>query len=89
MAKWSDMTKAERSEEMRRRQRVGAANRKHHKRQANSRVRHGKDSTKDVHVSYLYGKVETIIEYYANSNGIPVSTLTAGVASLLRHQESR
>lgn len=39
------------------------------------------------HVSYLFGKVETIIEYYANSNSIPVSALTEGVASLLQHKK--
>src|SRR5262245_2204403 len=37
------------------------------------------------HASYIFGKVETIIEYYSNSNGIPVKALTDRVASLLRH----
>lgn len=42
-----------------------------------------------AHISYLYGKVETIIEYYARSNNIPQSTLAEGVASLLRHSQGR
>ena len=37
-----------------------------------------------AHVSYIFGKVETIIEYYANSNGISKSALAQGVADLLR-----
>lgn len=37
------------------------------------------------HVSYIFGKVETIIEYYARSNGVPYAALAEGVAGLLRH----
>ena len=37
------------------------------------------------HISYIFGKVETIIEYYARSNGVPYATLAEGVAGLLRH----
>lgn len=53
-------------------------------------VKHG-SSKKGIeeHVAYLYGKVETIIEYYASSNGISQSSLASGVASLLRGKESR
>lgn len=39
-----------------------------------------------AHISYIYGKVETIIEYYSNSNGVPVSAIASGVAGLLRRQ---
>lgn len=39
----------------------------------------------DSHAAYIFGKVETIIEYYANSNRISKPALTERVASLLRH----
>lgn len=39
------------------------------------------------HVTYLYGKVETILEHYSHRSGVPYPTLAEGVAGLLRHQK--
>lgn len=47
------------------------------------------DATEQTHVAYIYGKIETIIEYYARSNGVPFAALASGVASLLSHSQSR
>jgi len=125
---WDKLTPEQRSEEMKRRQKIANGKKGHKKRQANSGVKHytcskcGKrfpdkylianhvrfhhpkkgvkhggtqaqasahEEDQAQHVSYIYGKVETIIEYYARSNGVPYSTLAEGVASLLRHPQSR
>lgn len=53
--------------------------------------RDAQPSEKDYsnHVAYLYGKIETIVEYYSAGNALPISSLTEGLAELLRHQESR
>lgn len=41
------------------------------------------------HISYLFGKVETIIEHYAASAGVSRSALASGVGSLLLGKEGR
>lgn len=43
----------------------------------------------DHHTSYLFGKFETVIEYYARSNNLPLTALAEGVAELLRNQKGR
>lgn len=40
-------------------------------------------------ISYLYGKIETLCEHYAHSNGIPVTALAEGLAQLLRNSQGR
>jgi hypothetical protein len=40
-------------------------------------------------ISYLYGRVESEIQHYAHSNGIPVTALTAGISAILRNQTGR
>lgn len=127
MAKWSDMTPAERSDEMKRRQATAKRNKKHNKRQANSWVKHyvckhcgqkfddkyrlanhirydhpkakkgakhGSHSAEaqedhSPHIFYLFGKVETIIEHYASSAGIPWAPVATGVAELIRRKAVR
>lgn len=55
-------------------------------RRASSNGRHTEEKENlSSHVHYLFGKVETIIEYYASSNGVPKSALAEGIAGLLRH----
>jgi len=51
----------------------------------NDRREQIKEESIENHASYIFGKVETIIEYYANSNGVSKSALAERVASLLRH----
>jgi hypothetical protein len=41
----------------------------------------------DTHVAYLFGKVETLVEYYASSNGLSYAALATGVSRLLHHHE--
>ncbi len=80
--KWAAMTPEERTAAAKRR-----FTPKRTKAKANSKRKETTNERKAQaeHISYLYGKVETIIEYYARSNGVPFSTLAEGVASLLRH----
>lgn len=49
---------------------------------------HSKDGL-EAHAAYLFGKCETIIEYYASSNGIPQQALAERVSTLLRHPQGR
>ena len=93
MASWKEMTKEERSAEMKRRRAVADSRKKGKKstrrtttRRASSNGRHTEEKENlSSHIHYLFGKVETIIEYYAGSNGIPKSALAEGIAGLLRH----
>lgn len=41
------------------------------------------------HISYLFGKVETIIELYGQSSRVPFSALASGVAGLLQRASRR
>lgn len=41
------------------------------------------------HAAYLLGKIETLIEFYATSKGIPPAPLASELGELLRHSESR
>lgn len=43
----------------------------------------------EVHIAYLFGKVEVIIEHYAASAGVPRAALTNGVAELLQRAQGR
>jgi hypothetical protein len=89
---WSTMTPEERSAEMKRRVAKGKRNKEKSTKRKNSRStrrassngRGSQEVSDKDHVSYLYGKVETIIEYYSHSNGLPFPTLASGVAALLR-----
>lgn len=92
--KWSEMTAAERSAEMTRRQAVAKAKRNGEKPKRKYTRRNGSKKADDNHSQdhevekaawYLFGKVETIIDIYSASSGIPRAALTAGLARLLRH----
>lgn len=94
-AYWDKMTPEQRSAEVKRRManRTKKPKRKYTKRakghKPNKKGASNDGSTQahdhiETHASYIFGKVETIIEYYANSNGIPKSTLAERVADLLR-----
>jgi len=41
-----------------------------------------------LHTTYLFGRVETIIELYAAGIGLPKAALARGVGELLQHQAS-
>jgi len=47
------------------------------------------ESKKNVHIAYVFGKVETLIEGYADSANIPRSSLAIGVGKLLLRKTSR
>lgn len=47
-----------------------------------------KTETNDNHAYYVFGKIETTLEYYALINGVPLAPLTERVAELLRHKAS-
>lgn len=94
MAAWKDMTKEQRSEEMKRRRAVAKANgktgrkkstRKGGKRDNGSEKTHEEDHSQSI--SFLAGIISEKISNYAASSGIPRPTLAAGVAAILRHQE--
>jgi hypothetical protein len=40
-------------------------------------------------ISYLWGKVETLIEHYCDSSGVPRAIATSGLAGILRSKEGR
>ncbi|HEX9430870.1 MAG TPA: hypothetical protein VF944_10880 [Candidatus Bathyarchaeia archaeon] len=92
---WKKMTPEERSAEMKRRMgkrsrgvkksaaKVKAANK-------STRVKEHKDDGREEnsnHIAYLFGKVETIIEHYASSAGVPRAALASGVGRLLQGKE--
>jgi hypothetical protein len=58
------------------------------KQHANNRIDHEINNKEEVHISYIYGKIETIIEHYADSAGVSRATLARGVGSLLQRKES-
>ena len=41
----------------------------------------------EAHAAYIFGKTETLCEYYARSISIPFAALAARVATLLRHSQ--
>jgi hypothetical protein len=88
--KWSEMTAAERSAEMKRRQAVAKANGRGGKRGKRKYSRKEKEDASspqaelEKHTWYLFGKVETILDLYSASAGIPRAALTRGLARLLR-----
>ena len=43
----------------------------------------------EVHIAYLFGKIEAIIEHYSASAGVPRSALADGVAALLQRAQGR
>jgi hypothetical protein len=49
------------------------------------------DGTPEIahHVTYVFGKCESVIERYALVTGLPFATLAAGVCELLRHSQGR
>lgn len=95
MASWKDMTPEQRSGEMKKRRAVAKANkRKPGRKKRAKQTRKAKGAQQDGHSSpkdelekhswYLFGKVETILDIYSASAGIPRAALTRGLARLLR-----
>lgn len=95
---WSKLSPDERSAEMKRRMATRKSNgkkkstkrvKKSNRTKARRDNGNGPTQTQEAHtlegeIKYLYGKVETLIEFRAHSNGIPFATLAEGVANLLR-----
>lgn len=97
---WSKLSPEERTAEMKRRYlkgrrklkkkgKVKRVNKPKHRTNEGTKERVNAKSGVDNHIAYLYGKVETILEHYAHSNGVPFTTLAHGVARLLQHPASR
>ena len=95
---WARMTPEERSIEMARRMKMrGRRRRKSHRKpkqithaERNGKL-HGRKEDYSNHISYLFGKAETLIEYYADTIGVPRATLARRVGELLqrKHDEER
>ncbi len=50
--------------------------------------KNGETPNLEVHIAYVFGKVETLLEHYADSAGLSRTALTNGLAEIFLHKTS-